>query len=198
MKLNINLSSQPYEDARQFYLQWLPLLIGLGALALALSGMAFLSGKETRSVGKQLGEEEHKIAQLDQERKQAVATLAKPENAGTRDQAQFLNALFARKAFSWTEVLTDLEQIMPTGLQVVSIKPELTNDGQLQFTLAVSTERRESAIELVRRMEMTKTFQQAQIKSENQRGENERRMRLEITSLYIPQVTQPAAQKGKR
>jgi type IV pilus assembly protein PilN len=185
MKLNINLATHPYEDARRFYLQWLPLLLGLLALAILLSVKAYASFQDRREVVRQLDAKNRQISQLQQERKQAETTLAQPANSGTRDQAVLLNQLFKRKSFSWTQVLADLETLMPRGVQVVSIKPDLSPAGQLQFTMDVASERRDAVIELVRRMEASAQFQGAQIRNEKHEGTDDNVLVMEIVANYV-------------
>jgi type IV pilus assembly protein PilN len=187
MKLNINLATDPYEDARRFYLQWLPLLVGLVALAVLLSVKAYASFQDRREVVRQLDAKNRQITQLQQERKQAEITLAQPANSGTRDQAVLLNQLFKRKSFSWTQVLADLETLMPRGVQVVSIKPDLDAAGQLQFTMDVASERRDAVIELVRRMETSAQFQSAQIRNEKYKGAEDDVLVMEIVANYVAQ-----------
>jgi type IV pilus assembly protein PilN len=188
MKLEINLASRPYEDARRFYAQWVPLLAGLAALALFLSARAYTSLEEWRATESAIQREQAKIDALDAERRKAAEMLAEPENSGTRDHSRFLNAVFARKAFSWTQVMTDLEKLLPGGVQVVSLKPELNRSGQLQFSLVVATDRRDAAVELVRRMENAERFQGALIRSESRKDEGQGpALSIEIGALYLPE-----------
>jgi type IV pilus assembly protein PilN len=189
MRLNINLASRPYEDARSFYMKWLPLLIVLTVIAVTLCTYAYRHYDDSRQVDSQLAEKRRQVSQLDKERSEAESILNRPENSGTRDRAQFLNALFTRKAFSWTSVLSDLEKIMPAHVQVVSIRPELNADGQLQFTLSVASDKRDDAIELVRRMESSPRFREPQMMSEKSKGESrDSKLGVEIVSGYVPAV----------
>jgi type IV pilus assembly protein PilN len=187
MRLNINLASRPYEDARRFYMQWLPLLLVLTAIAITLCAYAYRRFDDSRQIEKQLAEKRQQVTQLDKERSEAESILNRPENSGTRDQAQFLNAIFARKAFSWTSVLADLEKIMPPRVQVISIKPDLNADGQLQFILLVTSDKRDDAIELVRRMETSPRFREPQMVSEKAKSDTkENKLAVEIVSEYVP------------
>jgi Tfp pilus assembly protein PilN len=185
MKPNINLATQPYEDARQFYLQWLPLLLGLTALAILLSVKAFATFQDRRTVVRELNAKKAQIERLQAERKKAEVTLAQPANSGTRDQAKLLNLLFKRKSFSWTQVFSDLERLMPRGVQVVSIKPDLNPEGQLEVTMDVASERRDAVIELVRRMESSPQFQDAQIRAENYKSADENVLVMEVVAHYV-------------
>jgi len=87
-----------------------------------------------------------------------------------------------------------MEQVMPARLHVVSIKPEMSEDNQLEIKLSVAGESRDRALELVRRMEASKRFQQTHIESEGVLsavgGDN---VQLEITAQYIPEPAKAKA-----
>src|SRR6266404_8023452 len=195
MRIEVNLATQPYEDLRRFYMRWLPLLIVLAVIAAVLTAHAYGRYQETRSIDTKIAQERAEIDKLDARRAEAQTTLRLPENAGTADQAQFLNAVFARKSFSWTQVLSDLEKITPPGVQVMSMRPELTPDHQIQFRMTVATSKRENAIELLRRMENSPSFADAQVRSETidtKTVAGAPPIRFEISTMYVvrPQVTQ--------
>src|SRR5438270_13736453 len=200
MRFNVNLASKPYEDVRRFYVKWVPLLLGLAAIALALSIKAFMEYRDNRVVQNQISDQRHRIEELQKEQQEAQATLNLPENSGTARQAQFLNNLFIRKAFSWTQVMADLERIVPAQVQVNSIHPTLAEDGQLQFTLDVSTDHHESAIELVRRMETSPRFREATIKSETYKEtasgpqDTGKKIHVQILAVYAPDVRRELAE----
>ena len=90
-----------------------------------------------------------------------------PSNRSTRDQSQFLNGLIQRKSFSWTRVFEELELVMPTNLHVVSLRPELNEQNQMELEMRVVGDTRAAAVDLVHRMEGSKHFQGAQLVQEN-------------------------------
>ncbi|MBV8890710.1 MAG: hypothetical protein JO266_01830, partial [Acidobacteria bacterium] len=151
MRIDVNLASQPYEDARAFWMRWgsgVALLAILSAALLAETTMGLIYAHQDERMSDQAKAE---ISKRDQEWARAEAFLNQPQNRDIRDRSQFLNALIERKAFSWTQVFADLERIMPARLHVVSIHPELTEEEQLQIKLTVAGEARERALDLVRR-----------------------------------------------
>ena len=190
MRLDINLATQPYEDARGFWMRWGAALSGLSLLTLVLLYATianWLSAAKDRAL---IHQSEQQIAQRDDEMQRAQTLLNLPENAEVRDRSQFLNDLFERKAFSWTKVFEDLEQVMPAHLHLVSIQPEMSPDHQLQLKLAVAGESRERAIELVRNMEGSRRFEQAHIEEETDAvnpvaGDN---AQFQISAFYIPEL----------
>jgi type IV pilus assembly protein PilN len=122
------------------------------------------------------------------------------QNASTRDRSQFLNDLFYRKAFSWTEVFEELERVMPPRVHVVSIHPELAIDNELAIRLVVEGDSREKALELVRKMESSNHFHQTEIEQENvengQGANSGGGVRFDISALYVPGVNMQNQPEG--
>ena len=186
MRLDINLATRPYEDAREFWTRW-----GLGVGLLAVLTV-FLLGWTVKA-WTEAGRDRHDIARLeaeigerDSERAKAQAFLDLASNRSTRDQSQFLNGLIQRKAFSWTRVFEDLEQVMPPNLHVVSLQPELSDENQMKLEMKVVGDSRSAAIELVHRMEGSKHFQDAQLQSEVQAGDTGTLVLASVISTYVP------------
>ena len=188
MRLDINLATRPYEDAREFWTRW---GLGVGLLALltvALLGLAVKGWTEAGRDRHEIARIEGQIAERDRERTQDQAVLDQPGNRSTRDQSQFLNVLIQRKAFSWTRVFEDLEQVMPSNLHVVSLRPELNDQGQMQLEMKVAGDTRAAAVDLVHRMEGSKHFQGAQLVSEAPTGEGSG-IAAAVISIYVPDAS---------
>ncbi|MGA7909893.1 MAG: hypothetical protein WCA16_20980 [Candidatus Sulfotelmatobacter sp.] len=167
MRLDINLASQPYEDARRFWLRWGTALVAGGALTLFLLAATFTGWFNARRDHARIADLRAQIAERDQRRIRAEEFLNRPENRTTRDESQFLNDLIEHRSFSWTHVLEDLEKVMPPRVHVVSIHPELDEDNQLKVKMMVAGDSRDRAIELARRMEDSHRFSQTYIYTEH-------------------------------
>jgi hypothetical protein len=188
MRLDINLATRPYEDAREFWSRW-----GIGVALLAIITVGLLGFTVTGWVN--AGRDRHDIVRLqgqiaEREKERAVyqAELDKAANRSTRDQSQFLNGLIQRKSFSWTRVFEDLEQVMPSNLHVVSLRPELNEQNQMQLDMKVAGDNRSAAVELVHRMEGSKHFQSAQLLEETQSGETGSVIAALIRAVYVPDI----------
>ena len=83
--------------------------------------------------------------------------MREPQNAAVLERSRFLNTLFVRKGFSWTAVMMDLEQVLPPGVQVTSIDPQITPEHEVLIRLKVSGDRTR-AVELVKNLETSKRF----------------------------------------
>src|SRR5205807_1032513 len=148
----------PYENARAFFARWGLALVGVGALTALLVWLAASGLLRARDVNRQIRTDRAEIAKLQQEEKAAQVVLERPENRAIRERSAFVNVLIARKAFSWTQVFTELEKMMPTRLHVVSIRPELDADNQLELRISLAGDARDKALELLRKMEDSPSF----------------------------------------
>jgi Tfp pilus assembly protein PilN len=192
MRLDVNLATQPYEDTRQFWMRWGTGVALIGILTLGLVAETTMSWVYARQDQRIIAQIQEQINNRDRERAQAEAFLNRPENRTIRDRSQFLNDLIERKAFSWTQVFEDLEKVMPARIHVVSIRPEVDDDNQLEIKLQVAGESRERVNDLVRKMEESPRFKQPQIKTETQQsgqtpGDN---VEFAISALYVPSLPQ--------
>src|SRR5580704_652278 len=196
MRLDINLASEPYEDARQFWLRWGTAAGAVGLLTLILVGMTITGWVNARRDHIAMAERRATIADRDRIRDNAEEFLNRPENRNTRDTSQFLNELIERKAFSWTLVLENLEKVMPPRVHLVSIQPTLDEDNQLALKMTVAGDSRDRAIELPRRMEGSGRFAQTNIVSEHylERTTNGDTEQFDIAAIYIPE---PLAAAGE-
>ncbi|HUJ95085.1 MAG TPA: PilN domain-containing protein [Terriglobales bacterium] len=188
MRVSINLASQPYQDARQFWLRWGG---GVGALTVFTLVLVYWAAAGLVVAGKDrslIRQREDQIAQREAQKQKAQVTLNLPQNRSTRDRSQFLNDLFQRKSFCWTRVFEDLEKVMPAQLHVVSIQPAMSAGNQLEIKLMVAGESRERALELVRKMESSQRFRQTEIEQESvQTGQNAGdNVQFTISAVYVP------------
>src|SRR6202163_204444 len=193
MRLDINLATQPYEDAREFWWRWGAGVGLLAACTLLLLGFAVQSWIHAGRDRHEIRQLQQQIAGRDSERGTAQAYLDLSANRSTRDQSQFLNGLIQRKSFSWTRVFEDLERVMPSNLHVVSLRPEINEQNQMQLDMKVACENRLAAVELVHRMESSRHFQGAQLVQESASGEGSA-VSASVIAIYVPD---PMERSGK-
>jgi type IV pilus assembly protein PilN len=200
MRLNINLASQPYEDARLFWMRWgaglaAAIIVTMVLLAITVSGW-FAARRDHADISKLKAE----VAQRDRTRQQAEDFLNRPENRNTRDESQFINELIERKAFSWTRVLEDLEKVMPSRVHLVEIHPELGDDNQLTLKLSVAGDSHDRALELARRMEDSRRFTKTFIASESfKQGSSVTQdpFQFGIEAIYVPETVPVPSPKAE-
>lgn len=190
MRLDINLATHPYEDARSFWFRWGG---ALAILAILTGGLLYHTAHEWTYARKDHAVRDRYLQQIagrDKEVADAQALMNLPQNRSIRDRSQFLNDLFYRKAFSWTEVFEELEKVMPPRVHVVSITPELSVENELAIKLVVAGDSHDRALELVRKMEDSQHFRQTQIDTETAEAGNGAfagdTVKFDISALYLP------------
>lgn len=204
MRININLASQPYEDAKQYVARWGTLVALVGVVTIALLWLTVHNIRQSSDINRQLSRMSANISTLDREKAKAEQMLALPQNRGTVDKSEYLNSIFARKAFSWTTVFSDMEKLMPPGLRVLSIAPTLDEQNELQVHIIVGGQSRDRAIELVRNLEKTPRFRDVALRSdvmkvsrsgaESSSSEERDPIKFDIVAQYVPATQTPAAQ----
>src|SRR5215831_7528797 len=143
MHIDINLASQPYEDARQFWMRWgtaLGVLSLLTLVLLALDITGWMAASKDRFA---MAQKQATIADFERKEAEAQGRLNLPENRTMWSESQYLNSLIERKAFSWTRVLENLEKVMPPRVHLVSISPQLNDDNQLELKMTVAGDSRD-------------------------------------------------------
>jgi hypothetical protein len=98
-----------------------------------------------------------------------------------------------------------MEKIVPPNLHVVSMKPEYTKTNDLMLRVVVATDSRDRAVELVRRMEKSNHFRQAQVMAEavtansSDQSAGPGNIQFDIAAIYVPnaQDNDSAADEGK-
>lgn len=157
MRITVNLASQPYVDLRAILKRLRILMLVLAVLCVPMYLLLRAErGKAEASLAR-VSAMNNNVRRLEQQQESYQALMRQPQNAAVLTQADFLNGLYRRKAFSWTATMTDLETVLPTGVQVMSIDPEVAKDGSVVIHMRVSGAR-DRAVELVRNLEKSRHF----------------------------------------
>lgn len=157
MRITVNLATRPFVELRPVYLRLRIAMAALILLAVGLGIANHLLGQKAAQAEAQMQEVRSQTAAVESERLSNERRMREPANQAVLDRSRFLNALFQRKSFSWTSVMMDLERVLPSGVQVTSIEPVITPEGDVNIRLRVFGER-DRAIELVRNLERSQRF----------------------------------------
>jgi type IV pilus assembly protein PilN len=166
MRISLNLASKPYVELRPIFLRLRIAMAVLAALAVILGVTLHSVGAHARTAQAQMDVLVRQTRDAQSERLANEARMHQPVNATVLDRARYLNDLFTRKSFSWTAVMMDLETVLPGGVQVTNIEPQMLTNGELQIRLRVSGNR-DRAVELVQNLERSRRFIAPRLASEN-------------------------------
>jgi type IV pilus assembly protein PilN len=166
MRININLATRPFVELRPFFARLRIIMGVLLVVAIALGVVTHSFHKKLVEAQTQMDRLKTRTAAARMEKQRNETRMRQPANAAVLNRSHFLNALFLRKSFSWTAVMMDLETVLPVGVQVTSIEPQIDNEGNVIIHLRVSGDR-DRAVQLVRNLERSKRFLLPHINSEN-------------------------------
>jgi len=165
MRISVNLATRPFVELRPLFARLRLAMVLLALLAVGLGfGLHSLNGR-ARDAQAQMDGLKAKTQQFEKERLANEAKMRQPENRGVLERSQFLNAVFAQKSFSWTAVMMDLEKVLPVGVQVTSLEPQMAKDGAVSIRLRVSGDRGR-AVQLVRNLETSQRFESPRLAGE--------------------------------
>jgi type IV pilus assembly protein PilN len=166
MRISVNLATRPFIELRPVYLRlriWMGVLI---LLAVPLWFLARIEKKKADAATAHVRNMQASVQQMQRQQQSYQALMRQPQNAAVLTQSDFLNDLFRRKAFSWTATMTDLETVLPAGVLVLSIDPQVTPDGHVTIRMRIGGAR-DRAIELVKNLEGSKHFASPRLSTES-------------------------------
>ncbi len=166
MRISVNLASRPFVEIRPLLARLRLLMAWLAVVALGLGFWLHSVSRRAATAQARLDAVHAQTLALQQQRSTNEARMRQPQNRDVLDRSQFLNSVFARKSFSWTAVMMDLERVLPPGVQVTSIEPQISKEGDATIRLRVSGDR-DRAVQLVRNLEHSARFLQPRLSSES-------------------------------
>jgi type IV pilus assembly protein PilN len=202
MRISVNLATRPFVELRPLIAR---LRLAMGLLAVLAIGLGFglhaLNAK-ARAARAQMDALKAKTLAFQQQKQGNEARMRQPQNRGVLERSQFLNNVFVQKSFSWTAVMMDLEKVLPAGVQVTSLEPQIAKDGSVNIRLRVSGDR-DRAVQLVRNLETSQRFVGSRLAGESAQAAESGRggvvavsapgsVEFEIFSRYNPLPAAPA------
>jgi len=166
MKITINLATRPYVELRAIYNRlrtWIAILLVMGGALWFLYRNERVQADEASA---RVTSVETHVRDLQGLQQNYQTLMQQPKDAAILRQSDFLNGLFRRKAFSWTATMTDLETVLPPGVQVLSIDPIVAEDGHVTIRLRV-TGPRDRGLDLIRNLERSKHFAAPRLAAES-------------------------------
>ncbi|MGA2192629.1 MAG: PilN domain-containing protein [Nitrospirota bacterium] len=127
MRIKINFASKEYLFARKIYL--------VLTAALAASVVVFIvnytdytySASRRAALTAQLGLQKKLDDAFDKKLSEARKKAAETDVKAAALQAQFANMAIATRAFSWTEFLNRLEEVVPKGVCITGLRPSFAS-----------------------------------------------------------------------
>ena len=157
MRVTLNLASRPYVELRPLYQRLRVIIAVLAVLAVVCWYVLRTEYAQAKAAQARVDAIQSQVAAIQSQRQRYEADMRQPKNAAVLDQAKFLNNLFLKKAFSWTAVMIDLERVLPAGVQVLNIDPQVAKDGHVTVRLRILGPH-DRAVDVVRNLERSRRF----------------------------------------
>jgi type IV pilus assembly protein PilN len=165
MRIVLNLASQPFVELRPLYARLRMWMLALVVLAIPLGLLLRMEQRRAADADARMATLQTSIQNMRDQQAGFRNLMQQPQNAAVLSQSDFLNQLFIRKSFSWTAVMMDLEDVLPSGVQVLNIDPIPRPDGHVTIRMRVAGPRNR-AVDLVRNLEGSRRFLLPRLASE--------------------------------
>jgi Tfp pilus assembly protein PilN len=157
MKLRTNLASRPFYNTRAVH----ALIGALGVIVLAFTlfnviELIRLTGSQS-ALGARASDAERQAQRLRTEAGQIRTRIDQKELAAVSAAAREANDIIDRRAFSWTELLTQLEGTLPDDVRITTVQPRLDRD-VFKVGLVAEARRAEDVASFIEALEKTGTF----------------------------------------
>lgn len=188
--LQINLASQPFRRERSRNVQLALISLVLFCSLCVLSVSILRSRAQAGTLRSAIDADRARLTALQRQQATYSSVLAKPGNADIFSRNVFLNELIARRAVSWTLVFRDLEQTLPYNMRLIGIRlPQVAAENvngtnRVQLDMILGTDKPESVFELLRRLQKSDLFGDAQVLSQQPPTQNEPLFRYRVTVAY--------------
>lgn len=167
MRTHFNLATAPLENNRRFIAG--SSILGIIALAamLLLSLHAVRARRANREMRVNIDNLEDRIRVSLRQQEALRNRFKSPEAVEALKRSEFLNGLIEARTFPWTKMFADLEQILPAGVRVISISPQMDNEGHVKVILTVGAANDEQGIKFLNSIDSSPAFSEVHVTQEN-------------------------------
>ncbi len=184
MNVRLNLATKPLESHRRFLVGSGLLAVLGGILFLALGWHVYSTLRAQEALRRKEQDNNRRAALLQTRRNELDDFFARPENAKLKERAAFVNGIIDERSFDWTQMFMDLEKIMPVGVHVVSISPQLQK-GHMFVRITVGAISDESKIKFLRAIEDSTAFSNVELVSvQHGAQQNSNEQAVELNAIY--------------
>ena len=186
--VQISLASEPFRSDRPFHLAALAATILLSGLLV----VQVLFGLIERDLRVQLSLDIDKTSQqlrtIAAEQAKLDETLRQPANSEALDYAVFLNGALLRKGISWTQIFSDLDQVMPHDVRLIQVRPQVNLDNQILLDMYVGAQTPEPVIGMLMKLEGSPLFGATTLNNWLPPSQSDPLFRYRVSVNYAPKL----------
>jgi Tfp pilus assembly protein PilN len=189
MTLGTNLASRPFYNVRAVHaVLALLALVVIAFTAFNVFELIRLRGAES-ALGSHASESEDQAQKLRADATRIRLQIDQKELEAVSAAAREANSIIDRRAFSWTELLTQLEATLPAEVRITSVVPRL-DEGVFKLALTAEARRAEDVDDFIETLEKTGAFHDV-VPLRNEL-DDEGLMSVSLESIYTPAARETA------
>jgi Tfp pilus assembly protein PilN len=134
--LHLNLASRPYRDYKPLYAVVVVTSIAIALLMLNNVDTYYRYVTETQTTRATIAKLERQAADEHNRAMAADNQLRGFDLVALDNETRFINARLAERAFSWSELLDRLEDVIPQGVRIRNISPSFSKTATVHLEMA--------------------------------------------------------------
>ncbi|MBI4873382.1 MAG: hypothetical protein HY822_01975 [Acidobacteria bacterium] len=183
-RMRINLASEPFRHDRPMVVASLAASVLLAGALVMLSWLAVLGRSQVASEREAVAKLETQLRTVAAEQSRLEAVVRRPENSEVLERSLLLNTLLQRKGISWTRIFSDLEEVLPHNVRLVSVRPEVNAQNQISLQMLVGAPSSEPVLQLLMTLEKSPLFGSTSLHNWLPPSQNEPLYRYRVSVNY--------------
>jgi hypothetical protein len=185
---DLNLSTRPFPAYRGTNIALATILIVLIALSgWQATGFSRYS-RRARSIRGAEQDARVEDASLKQREAELGSRLDRPESTAKLNEIGFLNHLILRRNFSWTQLFSILEDMVPDNVHLMNLTPHVGADGKLMLSLGVKARSIADVTVFIKRLEQSPVFENVIVSAEEKKDPTTSSdVDITLTAVYYPE-----------
>lgn len=186
--VSINLASEPFHRDRPILVALMLATVVLAGLLATQIALGWVERGQRIELQNQIIQLENQLGVVRGQRAQVERSVRDPENAEAVEYAVFLNGLLRRKGISWTRIFDDLEQIVPHNVRLISVRPQVNLDNQIQLDMQVGSPEPQPVIQMLMNLEASVLFGAPAVTNLIPPSQSEPQYRYRVNVNYAPRI----------
>jgi type IV pilus assembly protein PilN len=156
--IHLNLAARPYRDYRPIYAVVIATSILIAFLMLNNLDTYARYVHDTRTTRNEITSIQAQIQQEHRRAEAATRDTSTIDLLSLSKEAKFVNTQLAQRAFSWSELLDQLEAVLPDNVRITSISPQFADNGLVHLSLACEGKSPDTLLTTINRLQRDPHF----------------------------------------
>jgi len=189
IRIPVNLATEPFRKTRAALVGFISAAVVLGLLLVVEMVYVLHQRDQAADLRAARAGLNAQLQALNGRQAQVNSLLRLPENAQVLEESVFLNTLIERKAISWTRLFSDLGQVVPYNVRLISVRlPQMDSLNHVQLDMVVGAQDPGSIVEFLKKLEGSRAFGSTEVMSSMPPGQNEQLYRYRVTVTYAQKL----------